>query len=121
MMVQRTTTKPEIVDLTQLPAVACPCGTARRAFADREEFPGTVHLTDISQDAQVHYHRHHTEVYVILECSADAAIELDGQQHAVRPQMSILIPPGVRHRAIGRMRVLIICTPNFDPTDEHFD
>ena len=120
-MAEKTTTQPEIVDLAELPPVSCPCGTARRAFADRPEFPGTVHLTDISQAAQVHYHLEHTEVYVVLECSDDAAIELDGQPHPLRPQMSVLIPPGVRHRAVGEMRVLILCTPNFDPADEHFD
>lgn len=111
----------ELVDLNRLPPVPCPCGVARRAFADRPEFPGTVHLTRITRDAARHYHREHTEVYVILECDEDATIELDGEPHAVRPQMSILIPPGVRHRACGEMTVLILCTPNFDPADEHFD
>jgi mannose-6-phosphate isomerase-like protein (cupin superfamily) len=113
--------KPVVIDLTSLPAVECPCGIARRAFADREEFPGTVHLTHISRDASEHYHQDHTEVYVILECSDDANIELDGQPHSVRPQTAILIPPGVRHRACGEMTVLILCTPNFDPADEHFN
>jgi hypothetical protein len=117
----RVTPKPVVVDLTALPPVACPCGTARRAFADREEFPGTVHLTEISLDAERHYHREHTEVYVVLECDDDAAIELDGQLHPVAPRSAILIPPGVRHRAIGQMTVLIICSPNFDPADEHLD
>lgn len=111
----------ELVDLPSLPAVECPCGLARRALADRPEFPGTVHLTEISRDALCHYHREHTEVYVVLTCEPGAAIELDGKRHAVHPQMSILIPPGVRHRACGQMTVLIICTPNFDPDDEHFD
>jgi mannose-6-phosphate isomerase-like protein (cupin superfamily) len=121
MSEQMTTSGPEIVDLLELPTVACPCGVARRAFAARDEFPGTVHLTDIDRQAKTHYHRQHTEVYVILECAEDAAIELNGRQHPVHPQMSVLIPPGVRHRAIGEMRVLIVCTPNFDPADEHFD
>lgn len=112
--------KPEVVDLTELDPVECPCGWARRAFADREEFPGTVHLTEISRDARDHYHTDHTEVYVILKCSEGAQIELDGQAHPVRPQTAILIPPGVRHRACGEMTVLILCTPNFDPADEHF-
>jgi len=93
---------------------------ARRAFADRDEFPGTVHLTQISRDAREHYHQDHTEVYVILECDEGASIELDGQPHPVRPQTAVLIPPGVRHRACGQMTVLILCTPNFDPADEHF-
>jgi hypothetical protein len=33
----------------------------------------------------------------------------------------IVIPPGVRHRAIGRMRVLIFVVPKFDSEDEYFD
>ena len=39
----------------------------------------------------------------------------------VRPGMSILIRPGVRHRALGKMTVLIIAIPKFDPADEWFD
>ena len=113
--------RPTVVDLTALPGVPCPCGTARRAFADETRFPGTLHLTDISADASVHYHREHTETYVVLECDGDAAIELDGELVPVRPLTSILIPPGVRHRAVGKMRVLIVCVPDFDPADEHFD
>lgn len=113
--------KPVVIDLSTLPAVDCPCGVARRAFADREEFPGTVHLTQISRDAREHFHKEHTEVYIILECDEAATIELDGQSHPVSPQTAVLIPPGVRHRACGEMTVLILCTPNFDSSDEHFD
>ncbi len=109
-----------IVQLTELPGVECPCGIARRAFADCEDFPGTVHLTEISTDAHTHFHKHHTEVYVILECEAGATIELDGEPHPVRPLTSIVIPPGVQHRAVGKMKVIIVCTPNFDPEDEYF-
>jgi hypothetical protein len=32
--------------------------------------------------------------------------------------MCILIRPGVRHRAVGRMTVLIVVLPKFDPDDE---
>ncbi len=112
---------PAIVDLLSLPGVDCPCGVARRAFADRDDFPGTIHLTQIHTEAREHYHHDHTEAYIVLQCDADAAIELDGTSVPVHPLMTILIPPGVRHRAVGQMQVLIVCTPNFDPADEHFD
>ncbi|WP_146524880.1 cupin domain-containing protein [Novipirellula artificiosorum] len=115
------TTDAQWVQLTDLPPVVCPCGLARRAFADRDEFPGTVHLTEISSDAREHYHTTHTEIYVVLECEEHAAIELDGTLHPVRPLSSVLIPPKVRHRAVGQMKVLIVCSPNFDPADEFFD
>ena len=52
---------------------------------------------------------------------ADAAMELDGERIPVRPGMCVLIRPGTRHRAVGRMKVLIIALPKFDPHDEWFD
>lgn len=110
-----------IIDLTTLPPTDCPCGVARRALAGDSAFPGTVHLTEIRLSAVAHHHATHTELYVILECDAAAAIELDGCHHAVKPLTAVLIPPGVRHRAIGEMRVLIVCVPDFDPADEHLN
>lgn len=110
-----------IVDMMSLPQVICPCGTARRGLADCDEFPGTLHVTEIATTAKSHYHQSLTETYLILECAADAAMELDGQRVAVKPLTAVVIPPGIRHRAIGEMRVAIFCTPNFDPSDEHFD
>lgn len=111
----------ELVDLRSLPPHECPCGIARRAFAHRDDFPATVHLTTISKDAQTHYHLRQTEVYVVTQCDEGAAIELDGQLHPVRPGMTVLIPPGVRHRAVGEMEVIIFCAPKFDPQDEYID
>lgn len=109
------------VDFADIPPVPCPCGEARRAFADVPEFPGTVHVTDISADAVTHYHKKLTETYYFLECHSDAAMELNGERIAVQPGRCILIPPGVRHRAVGPMKVLIVAVPNFDPDDEWFD
>lgn len=116
-----TVKQPRIVDLASLPGVACPCGTARRAFAEVEDFPGTIHLTEISVDARTHYHKTLTETYYILECAADARMQLDEEEISLRPGMCIQIPPGVRHRAIGVMKILNIVFPKFDPADEHFD
>jgi mannose-6-phosphate isomerase-like protein (cupin superfamily) len=120
-MSESATTPYRIVDFAALPGIPCPCGTARRAFTDFAEFPGTVHVTEISVDALRHYHRTLTETYYILECSDHAAIELDGELVPVKPGVCILIPPGVRHRAVGRMKVLILVLPKFDPDDEWFD
>lgn len=110
-----------VVKFGSLPGVACPCGIARRAFQDVEGFPATVHVTEISEDAAVHYHKKLTETYYFLECGPDAKMQLDGELLPVEPGMCILIPPGVRHRAIGKMKVLILVLPKFDPTDEWFD
>src|SRR5690606_12153487 len=97
-----------IVDFAEIPGVACPCGTARRAFAEVEDYPATIHVTEISTDAVTHYHKHHTETYYFLECGPDAKMQLDDEIIPVRPGMCILIPPGVRHRAIGQMKIINI-------------
>ncbi len=111
----------QIVDFADIPGVPCPCGTARRAFAEVEDFPATVHVTDISEDAAVHYHKRLTETYYFLECGPEAKMQLDGEMVPVKPGMCIRIPPGVRHRAVGKMKVLILALPKFDPADEWLD
>ncbi len=98
-----------------------PLRTGACAFAAVEDYPGTVHRTDISADARTHYHRRLTEVYYILECDPQACLELDGERVPVAPGKCVLIRPLVRHRAVGRMQVLVIVYPKFDPADEWFD
>ena len=107
-----------VVDFDQLPPVPCPCGTARRALLDAPDFPGTIHRTQITAEAKLHYHRRLTETYYVLQCNPDAKMQLDDELVPVRPGTCILIPPGVRHRAVGAMTVLIVVLPKFDPDDE---
>ena len=111
----------EIANFAELPGTPCPCGVARRAFGDVADFPGTIHVTEISADARLHYHKRLTETYYFLECEDGAQMELDGQRLDVQPGMAVLIRPGTRHRAVGKMKVLIVVLPKFDPEDEWFD
>ena len=107
-----------VADFDTIAPVPCPCGFSRRAFADVPGSPLTLHRVDISLDAKVHFHKRLTEAYYILDCDADSALELNGERVPVRPGLAVLIPPYTRHRAIGRMRVLVVAHPQFDPTDE---
>jgi hypothetical protein len=117
-----TTTLPcQIVDFATIPPVPCPCGQTRRAFAEVADFPGTIHQVEISADAQLHYHKRLTETYYFLRCEEGAKLQLDDQIVPVHAGMCVVIRPGVRHRAIGRMTVLNIVLPKFDPDDEWFD
>ncbi len=108
-----------IAQLDEVPPTRCPCGIARRAFATPDNAVATLHLVDIQEDAQVHYHRKMTEMYVVLE--GTGFIELDGVRHPVKPMTSIFIKPGCRHRAIGKLKILNVPVPAFDPADEWFD
>ena len=109
----------EIAQLDDIEAVACPCGMSRRAFAELEDKFTTVHMVDISKDARTHYHKKLTEVYIILD--GTGSLELDGELIPVKPLTTVLIKPLCRHRAVGKMRIIVACIPGFDPDDEYFD
>lgn len=109
----------EVVHFGDVEAVGCPCGFARRAFAGLDDSPATLHVVDIQADSRVHYHKAHTEIYLVLEGAGH--MDLDGQRIPVRPFSSVLIKPGCRHRAVGQLRIVNVCIPPFDPADEWFD
>jgi len=108
-----------ISQLDEIPPVRCPCGHARRAFAGAEGNVASMHVVDIQQDSRTHYHKRMTEIYLVLE--GEGQIELDGGLYPVKPMTAIYIKPGCRHRAIGRLKIINIPVPAFDPADEWFD
>jgi mannose-6-phosphate isomerase-like protein (cupin superfamily) len=114
---------PVFADFSQIAPVPCPCGQAQRGLMTPENQLCSLHTVEISINARTHYHRDHVEVYYFLEGAGE--LELDGVLHPLRPGQAVLIPTGVRHRAVvppgGRMRILNYVTPPFDVADEHFD
>jgi len=108
-----------VAQLDALDPTRCPCGWSRRAFAEVPGTPASVHVVEILEDARTHYHKKMTEIYVILE--GEGHLELDGQLIPVKPLTSIMIRPGCRHRAIGKLKLLNVPIPAFDPADEWFD
>jgi mannose-6-phosphate isomerase-like protein (cupin superfamily) len=108
-----------VTQLDEVPAVKCPCGFSRRAFVSPDNPVATIHLVDIQTDAQTHYHKKLTEIYLILE--GEGFMELDGERHPVKPMTAIFLTPGCRHRAVGKMRIVNLPVPAFDPHDEWFE
>src|SRR5437870_1153381 len=108
-----------IAQLDEIPAVRCPCGFARRAFAVADQNAASMHLVDIQEDSRTHYHKKMTEIYLVLE--GEGQMELDGQLYPVKPMTAIYIRPGCRHRALGQLRIVNIPVPAFDEADEWFD
>jgi mannose-6-phosphate isomerase-like protein (cupin superfamily) len=105
--------------MDQVETTHCPCGLTRRAFLTSDNDTATLHLLDVHEDAEVHYHKKITEIYLILE--GQGYMELDGELLPVKPMSAILIKPGCRHRAVGKLRVALTAIPAFDPEDEWFD
>ncbi len=108
-----------LADLNAIPPQRCPCGFTRRAFATPENTLSTLHIVDIQEDSRTHYHKKMTEIYLVLE--GEGHIELDGELIPIKPMSSIMIKPGCRHRAIGKLKIVNIAIPAFDERDEWFD
>ena len=111
----------KIAHFDQIDPVPCPCGQSRRAFVDPDNSVASIHYVEIREDAQTHYHKKLTEIYLILETEGECYLELDGERHEVRPMSTVLIKPGCRHRAVGKMKIVNMPVPTFDPADEWFD
>ena len=108
-----------IAHLDEIPAKPCPCGSARRAFAELPGAAASLHLVHIKEDSRAHFHKQMTEIYLVLE--GEGEIELDGARYPVKPMTAIYIKPGCRHRAIGQLKIINIPVPAFDEKDEWFD
>lgn len=108
-----------VAQLDEIEPVSCPCGLSKRAFVGAENHTATMHIVEIARDARTHYHKRLTEIYLVLEGSG--SVELDDEQVAVKPMTAILIKPGCRHRAVGKMRIITVSIPSFDSEDEWFE
>ena len=108
-----------VAQLDTIPPTPCPCGEARRAFKEPWNTLASVHLTDIHVDSKLHFHKKMTEIYIVLE--GEGWLELDGEKIPVKPLSAVMIKPGCRHRAVGKLKIVNIPVPAFDPHDEHFD
>lgn len=108
-----------LAQLDEIESQRCPCGFSRRAFATPDNALATLHVVDIQEDARTHYHKKLTEIYLVLE--GEGHLELDGELIPVKPMTSIMIKPGCRHRAVGKMKIVNIPIPAFDSEDEWFD
>jgi len=109
----------EIAKYDEIEPVRCPCGFSRRAFSNPTNTTATMHVVDIQADARVHYHKKMTEIYLILE--GEGHLELDGDMVPVTPMTAAFIKPGCRHRAVGKLRIVVVPVPAFDSNDEWFD
>ena len=108
-----------VANMNAVSPVECPCGQARRAFLDDVDQLASLHVVESDGNAKLHYHKRMTEVYYVLE--GQGQMQLDGDLVDIGPGSSILIKPGCRHRAIGKLKYINVPIPAFDAEDEWFD
>lgn len=109
----------EMVDFAEIEGTPCPCGSSKRAFMEDADGVASMHVTTIKEDSELHYHKKMTEIYYVLE--GEGMMELDGEIFPLKPGMAVMIKPGCRHRAVGKLKIINVPVPKFDPQDEWFD
>ena len=107
-----------IEQLDEIEPTPCPCGLAKRAFAGEPGAVASLHEVDIKQDSEVHYHKRMTEIYLVLE--GEGHLELDGELCQYADDHG-LHQAGLPASGSGRLKIINIPVPAFDPEDEWFD
>ena len=104
-----------IKKVDELPADRSICGY-RKCLITPEDFPeASISLLSISE-AEEHYHKKTTEFYYIL--GGRGHLILNGERIPVVPNTLIMVKPGTRHRAVGKLKTLVIGVPPFDLDDQ---
>jgi mannose-6-phosphate isomerase-like protein (cupin superfamily) len=92
------------------------CGQIRPLLNEEDEAAAEVHHLEIT-DAKLHYHERTDEIYYIL--GGEGRMQLDDTTITLSEGVVVYVPRGVKHRAWGDLKVLVVCIPRGVLHDVH--
>jgi mannose-6-phosphate isomerase-like protein (cupin superfamily) len=92
------------------------CGQIRPLIEEKDGAAAEVHHLEIS-NAKLHYHERTDEIYYVL--AGSGRMRLDDEEIELGPDVSIYVPRGVKHKAWGNLKVLVVCIPRGVLHDVH--
>lgn len=92
------------------------CGQIRPLIEEKDAAAAEVHHLEIT-DAKLHYHERTDEIYHII--GGQGRMSLDGEEIELREGTVVYVPRGVKHRAWGNLKALVICIPRGVLSDVH--
>jgi mannose-6-phosphate isomerase-like protein (cupin superfamily) len=92
------------------------CGQIRCLIEEKDGAAGEVVEVEI-EDAKLHYHERTDEFYYVI--AGQGKMQLDGEEIDLHEGVVVYVPRGVRHRAWGKLKVLIVCIPRGVLGDVH--
>lgn len=92
------------------------CGQIRPLIEEKDGAAAEVHHLEIT-DAKLHYHERTDEIYYILD--GTGRMRLDDKEIELRKDVTVYVPRGVKHKAWGNLKVLVICIPRGVLNDVH--
>src|ERR1044072_5113689 len=92
------------------------CGQIRPLIEEKDGAAAEVHHLEIT-DAKLHYHQRTDEIYHVID--GHGRMRLDDEEVELCPGVVVYVPRGVKHKAWGRLKVLVICIPRGVLQDVH--
>ena len=92
------------------------CGQIRPLLEEKDGAAAEVHHLEIN-DARLHYHQRTDEIYYILD--GRGRMQLDETEIELSEGLVVYVPRGIKHRAWGNLKVLVICIPRGVLNDVH--
>ena len=92
------------------------CGQIRPLIEEKDGAAAEVHHLEMT-NATLHYHEHTDEIYYVL--GGQGKMSLDGTELELSKDVVVYVPRGVKHRAWGDLKVLVVCIPAGVLNDVH--
>ena len=104
------TTQPKYLrrDPAEIKPWAETCGQIRLLIEQKDAAAGEVCEVEIT-DAKLHYHQRTDEFYYVID--GEGRMRLDDQEIEIHRGVVVYVPRGVKHKAWGKLKVLIVCVP----------
>jgi mannose-6-phosphate isomerase-like protein (cupin superfamily) len=92
------------------------CGQIRPVLEEKDGAAAEVHHLEIT-NAKLHFHQRTDEIYYVLD--GQGRMQLDEQEIELHKDVVVYVPRGVKHRAWGDLKVLVVCIPRGVLNDVH--
>src|SRR5207245_8981432 len=92
------------------------CGQIRPLLEDQDGAAAEVHHLHIT-NAKLHYHQQTDEIYYVLD--GQGRMRLDDQEIELHQDVLVYVRRGLKHKAWGNLRVLVVCIPRGVLNDVH--
>ena len=112
----KTTTPYLRRDLAEIKPWTETCGQIRPLIEEKDGAAAEVHHLEIT-DAKLHYHERTDEIYYIIE--GEGRMRLNDEEIELHSGITVYVPRGVKHKAWGRLTVLVVCIPRGVLHDVH--
>src|SRR5216110_2760338 len=92
------------------------CGQIRPVIEEKDGAAAEVHHLEIT-NAKLHFHQRTDEIYYVLD--GQGRMQLDDREIDLHKDVVVYVPRGVKHRAWGDLKVLVVCIPRGVLSDVH--